>query len=96
MVEKAIYSYVDCVNCQELQFLDEFFMQMEPSVERILKLTRALENLSVMLLALEVINGETGMEGHAVNLIGHAAANTILTAKVYMLAHTVEGGRTPF
>jgi hypothetical protein len=57
LVEKAIYGYVDCVNCREMQFLDDFFQQMELSVEKTLKLARALENLSVMFLALEVING---------------------------------------
>ena len=59
-----------------------------------MKLTKALENLSVIFLALEVLNGDISAanEGHAVNLIGHAAANTILMAKIFMLTHVTEGG----
>lgn len=100
-IEKAIYGYIDFVNCGEAQFFDDLFQPMEPSVSKVLKLTRALENLSVIFLALEVLSGEGthASEGHAVNLIGHAAANTILLAKVFMLSHTIEGatsGRTSF
>jgi hypothetical protein len=56
-IERTIYGYIDGVNCLEMQFIDKFIDDMESSVEKTLKLSRALENLTVIFLALEAMKG---------------------------------------
>lgn len=78
-------------------FIDDFVEDTgSASIKKVLKLSRALENLTVVYLALELI-GE-GKEksyifshaGDLTNLIGHAAANITLLARLFMLSHQIE------
>lgn len=62
-----------------------------------MKLSRALENLTVVYLALEVIGEgremggiEGNQAGYLTNLIGHASANVILLARLYMVSHVID------
>lgn len=89
-----------CVNGNQLAFIDDFISQLDVSSAKNVKFSRALENLTVLYLALETIErGLNETSSHLVNLIGHAAANVILMARLFILCHRFLSNRpekTPF
>lgn len=69
-----------------------FIDQTDPRIGKTLKLSRTLQNLTVLyasLLAIcDCVNTESA--GYLTNLAGHSAANIILFAKIFILSHKFE------